>query len=240
MTTTGRGNAVMWGLVSRNVAELVTLPRKKRYEAQILTLQQAQKLLEVARGSRLEALLMVALTIGMRRGELLALHWDDVNFEEGTLYVRHTMNNITGLGYVVGEPKSWAGHRKIVLSDVTIEALRQHQKYQAQLREKAGEKWLDQGIVFCNTFGSFFNPSNMLVAFKQLLHEAGLPKVRFHDLRHSAATILAAARVDLKTIQERLGHSTIATTADIYSHALPKMQQEAASKIDDLFNHSST
>lgn len=232
-------NAVKWGLVSRNVAELVTLPRKKRYEAQILTLEQAQKLLEAARGSRLEALLIVALTTGMRRGELLALRWDDVDFENGLLYVRHTMNHITGLGYVVGEPKSWAGRRTIVLSEVTIKALRVHREQQEQSRALAGEKWLDQGIVFCNTVGNFLNPSNMLVTFRQLLHDAGLPKVRFHDLRHSAATILAAARVDLKTIQERLGHSTIATTADIYSHALPKLQQEAAEKIDEMFPPSS-
>jgi integrase len=196
--------------------------------------------LEVARGSRIEALLLVALTTGMRRGELLALRWEDVDFEEGTLYVRRTMNHITGLGYKEGEPKSRSGRRKIVLSDVTIEALREHQKQQKQARAKVGEKWVDHGIVFCNIYGSFFNPSAVLAMFKQLLRDADLPLMRFHDLRHSAATILAAARVDLKTIQERLGHSTIATTADIYSHVLPKMQQEAVGKIDSLFRSSSS
>ncbi len=231
-------NAVRWGLVARNVAKLVTLPHVERYEAQTLTMEQALKLLELARGSRIETLLLVALTTGMRRGELLALRWDDVDFEKGVLHVRRTMSHIPGMGYKEGEPKTKAGRRTIVLSSVTIEALKEHRFDQKQARIMAGEKWQERGIVFCNIYGGFFNPVKVLALFQRLLREAGLPHMRFHDLRHSAATILLEARVHLKMVQERLGHSSIATTADIYSHISPEMQQETVDKIDDLFRRS--
>jgi len=231
-------NAFKWGLIPRNVARLVSLPRIERYEAQTLTVGQALKLLGVARGSRIEALLLVALTTGMRRGELLALRWEDIDLEASILHVRRTVNPITGLGYKEGEPKSKAGRRKIVLSEVTIEALKEHRQGQEQVRARVGARWQEHGIVFCNKYGGFFNPTTVLNAFKKLLRDAGLPDIRIHDLRHSAATILAAARVDLKTIQERLGHSSIAITADIYSHVSADMQQEAAGKIDSLFRRS--
>ncbi len=231
-------NALRWGLVSQNVARLVTLPRIERYEGQVLTQAQVRKLLEVARGSRIEALLLVALTTGMRRGELLALRWSDVDFENGMLYVRRTVNRITGRGYVEGEPKSKASRRKLFLADVTVEALKKHWQYQEQLRIRVAEKWSDQGIVFSNTCGGFSEPCTVAKKLKKFLVDAGLPHMRFHDLRHSAATILLEARVDLKTVQERLGHSSMAITADIYSHVTSRMHEEAIGKIDDMFKHS--
>lgn len=231
-------NAVKWGLVSRNVTRLVTLPRVERYEAQTLTVEQALKLIEVARGSRLEALLLVALATGMRRGELLALRWNDIDFEKGAVDVQHTMSYIYGYGYKESEPKTRSSRRVIVLPEVAVEALKVHREYQGQARIKAGERWQEQGIVFCNIYGGFYNPSAVVAKFKALLKDAGLPDMRFHDLRHSAATILLMAGVHSKVVQERLGHSTILTTLNVYSHVLPSMQQDAADKIDDLFRHS--
>jgi integrase len=228
-------NAVKWGLVPRNVTKLVSLPHVERYDAQILTTDQAVKLLEVARGSRIEAMILIALTTGMRRGELLALHWDDVDFEKGMVYVRRTTSWITGYGYKESEPKTKAGRRKIVLAKVALEALKEHRVHQSEARSKASDKWCENGIIFCSVYGGFFNPAKVLEIFKQLLKDAGLPHMRFHDLRHSAATILLVAGVHPKVVQERLGHSTIAMTMDVYSHVLPSMQQEAAEKIDDMF-----
>ncbi len=228
-------NAVKWGLVARNVAKLTTLPRIERYEAQILTVEQAYKLLQVARGSRIEVLLLVALTTGMRRGELLALRWGDIDFEQCMLYVRRTVSPIVGAGYVEGDPKTKAGRRKIALPDVVIEALKEHRERQEKARIEAGEKWRDLGIVFCNLYGDFYDPGGMRRKFKKLLRDAGLPDMRFHDLRHSAAMVLAAAQVDLKTAQERLGHGSIATTADIYMQVTMKMQQEAVKKLNEFF-----
>jgi len=231
-------NAVKWELVGRNVAKRVTLPRIGRYEARTLTVEQATELLEVARGSRVEAALLVALTTGMRRGELLALRWGDIDFEKGLLHVRRSVNFVSGLGYKEGEPKTRASRRDIMLPDVTVEALKVHRALQERARIKMGKKWREQGIVFCNIYGGFFNPSRVTALFQGLLKKAGLPYMRFHDLRHSAATILRASGVDLKTIQELLGHSTIATTADIYSSVLPSERREAANKMDGFFKRS--
>ncbi len=136
------------------------------------------------------------------------------------------------------EPKTKASRRKIAPPAVVIEALQEHQERQKQARIEAGDKWQEQGIVFCNIYGGFFNPGHVWYLFKGLLRRAGLPDVRLHDLRHSVATVLIAAKVDLKTVQELLGHSSIAVTADIYAHVVPEMQQEIVEKMDDLFKRS--
>jgi len=231
-------DAVKQGLVARNVASLVSPPRFDRYEAQTLTVGQAERLLEVAHGSHLDALLILALTTGMRRGELLALRWDDVDFQQSLVSVHRTMTRVGGYGYVEGEPKTRSSRRRIVLPGVALEALKDHRERQAQVQLKVGETWQDKGLVFCDDSGGFFSPDVVLYRFGKLLSKVGLPHMRFHDLRHSAATILLVAGVHPKVVQERMGHSTIAMTLDVYSHVLPSMQQEAAGKIDDLFKHS--
>ena len=231
-------DAVKQGLVARNVATLVTPPRIDRYDAQTLTIEQAEKLLEAARGSRLDALLILALTTGMRRGELLALRWEDVDFNQSLVSVHRTMARVAGYGYVEGEPKTRSSRRRIVLPVVALEALREHRKCQEQTKMEAGDKWQDKELVFIDRYGGFFSPDMVLRRFGILLREVGLPHMRFHDLRHSAATMLLVAGVHPKVVQERLGHSTVAMTLDVYSHVLPSMQQEPAGKIDDLFSHS--
>lgn len=231
-------NAVKWGLVPRNVANLVTPPRVERYEAQTLTAEQVVKLLETAQESHIESLLIMAVTTGMRRGELLALHWDDVDFEKGVVYVRRTVNRINGYGMRETEPKTKSSRRRIVLPGIALEALKEHRLHQDQMRAKVGGKWREQRIVFSNRYGGFLLPERVGRLFHKLLIDAGLPDMRFHDLRHSAATILLVAGVHPKVVQERLGHSTVAMTMDIYSHVLPSMQQEVADKIDDMFRRS--
>jgi len=228
-------DALKQGFVGRNVSELIDLPPVERYEGQILTVEQAKKLLEVARGSRLDALLLLTLTTGMRRGELVALHWSDVDLEKGTLQVRHTLVRVGGKGLVEGEPKSKAGRRKIALADVVIEALKKHRVRQLEARIKMGDRWQEHGLIFPNIYGAYFNPDHVWRLFKKLLKQAGLPNVRFHDLRHSAATVLIAAGVPLKVVSELLGHSSVAITADIYAHVLPEMQQEVVRRMDDLY-----
>jgi integrase len=228
-------NAVKWGLVSRNVAKLVSLPRIGRYEAQTLTNEQAMKLLEIAKESRIETLLLMAITTGMRRGELLALHWEDIDFEMKIVTVHRTVARIIGKGYRETEPKTRTSRRRIVLPDVTLDALREHRENQEQDRLQATDQWYERGLVFSNVYGNYFNPVTLLRTYRDLLKKAGLPRIRFHDLRHSAATILMAAGVHPKIVQERMGHSTIAMTMDIYSHVMPSMQQEVAEMIDDLF-----
>jgi integrase len=227
-------DAVRWERLSRNVCDTVSLPKVTQHEIQPLTLEQAQKLLEAAKGHRLEGLLTVALATGMRRGEILALKWQDVNLEGKSLYVRHTVNRLTGLGYVETEPKTSKGARQVVLPEFLVDVFKQQRVCQNEARLKAGSTWQDRDLVFCNKYGGYLEPTKLLKKFRTLLVEASLPSIRFHDLRHSAATILLAMNVHPKVVQERLGHSRISMTMDIYSHVLPSMQQEAVDKLNDV------
>jgi len=168
---------------------------------------------------------------------LVALRWDDVDFEHGVVYVRRTLTRVVGHGYVETEPKTRTSRRKIILPHIALEALKAHQERQGQVRMQVGGKWNEQGIVFCNQYSGFYNPEKVDRHFQKLLKGVGLAYMRFHDLRYSAAIILLVAGVHPKVVQEQLGHSTIAMTMDIYSHLLPSMQQEAADKIDDMLSY---
>ena len=228
-------NAVKWNLIGRNVCDLVNPPIPKRHEIQPLTWEQAQRLLQTARDHKLEALLTVAITTGMRRGELLGLHWQDIDLKTGSLQVRRSVNRIGKHGLVVSEPKTAMSRRKITLPAFVVDILKQHRVRQQEMKEKALGLWRETDIVFCNLYGGYIEPSNLHEWFKKLLKSAELPNIRFHDLRHSAATILLSMGVHPKVVQELLGHSNISMTIDIYSHVLPSMQQEAMGKMDDLF-----
>jgi integrase len=228
-------NAVKWNLVARNVCDLVTPPVPQRHEIQTLTSDQVQQLLQAAQEHKLEALLTVAVATGMRRGELLGLHWQDIDFKTRSIYVRRTVSRIGKFGILESEPKTQQSRRKITLPAFVMDTLKQQQERQQEMRAKAGTQWRETGIVFCNIYGGYLETFNLHDAFKRLLEKAELPNIRFHDLRHSAATILLGMRVHPKIVQELLGHSNISMTMDIYSHVLPSMQLEAMNKLDDLF-----
>jgi integrase len=230
---------VQWGLVPRNVCDAVEPPHVKRYEIQPLNAEQIQQFLTAARGHRLEALFVLALAIGMRRGELLALKWRDINFATGTLQVRRILTHMPAKlndkgGYVEAEPKTEKSRRSITIAPFALEQLKQHRVRQVEEKLKAGPAWTDHDLVFSSTVGGHLHTSRILFAqFKQLLKEAGLPDIRFHDLRHSSATMLLSLGVHPKVVQEILGHCQISMTMDIYSHVLPTMQREAMSKLND-------
>lgn len=232
--------AVRWELVVQNVCKKVSPPRRVRREMKSLTPEQVQQLLEVARGHPQEALFILALSTGMRRGELLGLKWQDINFVEGTLQVRRVLSRVPtkmveqiGKRYIEAEPKTEKSRRSIALAAYTLEILKQHRERQLKIREAVGEAWEDHDYVFCSPNGKHLNPGhNTLVQLKLLLKKAGLPDIRFHDLRHSVATMLLSMGTHPKVVQELLGHSQISMTMDIYSHVLPTMQREAVSKLD--------
>jgi integrase len=235
----GLAHAVYLNLVSRNICDIArkSLPRQIRYETTILTKEQAQKLLEQARGQHLETLLIFAITTGMRRGELIALRWSDVHFEERYLHVSHSARHAgrAGYGLLINEPKTASGRRKIELSSFLIEVLTQHRASQQKARQRAEKAWQEHDLVFCDEHGGYLNPNRPLLWLKKLLKDAGLPPMRFHDLRHSAATFLLAMGVHIKVVQELLGHSNVTTTLNIYSHVLPSLQQDAMDKLSGLF-----
>jgi len=230
-------DAVKWNRIPYNVCDKVTQPRQVKYEHHPLTKEQAKQLLEAAKGSSLEAVLTLAVASGMRRGELLALRWHDINFEEGSLQVRRTVSRAGKYGIIENDPKTEQSKRKIMLPQFVLDVLKQYRLSQAEMRAKSGTAWQERDIVFSNERGGFTEATNLRVRFKKLLHEAGLPDIRFHDLRHSAATILLSMGVPVKVVQELLGHSTISMTMDRYGHVLPSMQREMRDKLDDWFGN---
>ena len=231
-------HAVSINLVSRNVSDVVNPPRLVKHERHPLTIEQAQKLLQHVQGHSLEGLITVALATGMRRGELLGLRWQDIHFDTKSLQIQRTISRQRKKGIVESEPKTSRGRRNIILPPFAIEALKQHHTRQLEARLKVGSAWEESNFVFCNGHGGFFEPSQLHMMFRNLLKEADLPQIRFHDLRHSAATMMLTMGVHPKVVQELLGHSSISLTLDTYSHVLPSMQQEAMDKLDALFGGS--
>lgn len=229
-------NAVRWGYISKNVCDLVEPPRIISREVTPLSLEQAQALLKSVRKHRLEVLLTMAVVTGMRRGELLALRWSNIDLERRTLLVLHTVDYIERQ-YVETEPKTTAGKRLIDLPSFLVEMLKQHRVKLLERQLKQGEAWSDLDLVFPGFHGRYFNPSYLLELFGKVLREAGIPHMHFHDLRHSAATILLSMGVNMKVVQALLGHSDIAITLGLYSHLLPSMQREIVEKWDDVFGH---
>ena len=226
--------AVKWDLVVRNVADLTTPPRDERHEFETLNPEEARSLLSAANGDRLEALYWLALTTGMRQGELLALRWRDLNIDAQSVQVRGTLTLREGR-YVVSEPKTPGSRRQVALGNQVVEALRLHRTRQAAERLAKGSTWIDKDLVFANEVGKAIEPSNLRRrSFFPLLEKAGLKRIRFHDLRHSAATLLLSEGIHPKIVSERLGHSRVSITLDLYSHVTPTMQQQAVEAMDRL------
>ncbi|HLI91594.1 MAG TPA: site-specific integrase [Ktedonobacteraceae bacterium] len=232
-------DAVKWGLVERNVVSLVTPPRVPRSEMRVLTAEQAQRFLTAASGNFLEALFVLAITTGAREGELLGLSWDDVNLQTGKMHIRRALGRQAKKGLVLVEPKTERSRRTIYLAPLAIDALKEHQLRQQHLKGFGEPGWNEYNLVFCNHFGKPFDPSSMVNDyFRPLLVKAGLPLIRFHDLRHTAATLMLQLEVHPKVVQEMLGHSSIGITLDTYSHAIPTMQIGAAGRLSDLLTRS--
>jgi integrase len=232
---TALGDAVRWKRLATNVCDAVKLPRLSQREVNPLDQEQAQRLLQAAQGNRLVYLLTVALTTGMRLGEILSLHWDDVDLEKRVLQVRSTVDYVPGRGRVESEPKTEAGKRQIVLPQMTVEALKLQRAHQLEARLKAGKTRQERGLVFANRNGGYFSRAMLYANFKKLLKEAGQPEMHFHDLRHSAATILLSMGVPANVVQEILGHANFGTTMNIYGHVLPSMQRDAIAELDGFF-----
>jgi integrase len=218
------------GLIPRNAAGPVRPPRPRREEIRPLDREQVRDLFEAARWDRLEALYVLAVTAGLRRGELQALKWEDVDLEAETLQVRRTLSEPKG-GYIFEAPKSGKG-RSIRLARKAMAALREHRKRQLEERMERGALWQDHGLVFPSGIGTPLLGGNLNRAFKATLQRAGLSELRFHDLRHTCATLLLRQGVNPKFVQELLGHADISLTLNVYSHVLPDMGDAAASAMD--------
>ncbi len=231
--------AVRWNLISRNVCDLVSPPHVEDFEIQPLTVEQIRKLLEVTKGHPSEALIKLAIATGLRRGELMALKWQDIDLTTGVLQVQRNLvrvpSKLPGKGFVESETKTKKSRRSVVVAPFALEALREHRSRQLHALAAAGPLWQYNNYVFCTAIGTHIHPTrDMADPLDELLEKAGLPHIRFHDLRHTAATLLMSQGVHPKVVQEFLGHSTITMTMDIYSHVLPTMQQDAITKMNDV------
>jgi integrase len=215
-----------WGLVAFNVAEVVKLAPSDKREIKPLTVTQVKRLFEVLEGDRLYCFYVLAALGGFRRGELLGLQISDVNLEDGIVQVRHNLVSVRGKGLILGEPKSDASRRPIVLPEFALNALKNHM---------ANHKGKSE-YVFCTGNGTPFSPRNMIRHFKAALNRAGLPpETRIHDLRHAFISWLLAKGTPPKDVQMIAGHSSFSVTMDIYGHLMPGAQKEAAKTIDSLF-----
>ncbi len=171
----------------------------------------------------------------MREGELLALRWQDINFEDRSLQVKRAVSYLKEYGYVESEPKTAKSRRMIKLPVFVVDILTRHQLQQEEQRREVGSAWIEKGLVFTNAQGYYYSSSTLRKVFRRFLISNGLPHMCFHDLRHSAATILLAMKVHPKVVQEILGHSQITMTLDVYSHALPSMQEDVTKQWDNEF-----
>jgi integrase len=226
--------AVSDGLIQRNATKGVKVPHTTREEIRPLTPEQARALLEAARGDRYEALYVLALHTGLRQGELLSLKWEDVELEDAVIRVKRTLTRVGGK-VTLGPPKTNESRRSVGLTPKAVEALRDHLSRQLEERKEMSSLYCPDNLVFANESGGIINPSNLRNRFfARLLQHARLSKIRFHDLRHTCATLLLSRNVNPKIVSEMLGHSSISITLDTYSHVLPNMQENAVTALNDI------
>ncbi|MFJ3528093.1 tyrosine-type recombinase/integrase [Streptomyces sp. NPDC090132] len=215
--------------VARNVKTTTHQPRRFRP----LTAAEARQFLDAARADRLHALYELALRTGLRKGELLGLHWEDLDLTTGTASIRHSLQRTRTGGLTHLPTKTRASERRIALPTECIHSLKKHQEQQNREQGEAGVRWKDSGLVFSTPTGRPLDPANLTRRFRSFLNRAGLRRIRFHDLRHSTATLLLEQGVDLVVIKELLGHAHIGVTAGVYAHVRLRLQRQA---IDTLSN----
>jgi len=240
--------AVRWGILARNPAVQVEPPRRRRDRPTVWDEEQVRLFLkEAKRNSPHYALYLTAVVTGMRQGELLALRWEDVNVKIGSVTVRRSMYRLGGR-IVEKEPKSASSVRTVPLPPVCLKVLRKLREGQLRMRRLLGvcpdgircrkaacPRWHDTALVFCQPNGKPLHAHNVVRRdFRRVIERAGLPRIRFHDLRHVHASFLLSQGVNPRVVQERLGHSTAAFTLQTYAHVLPQGQREAVQAAEKL------
>ena len=230
--------AVKWGLLSRNPADAADPPPARRGEMQTWDEDGLARFLEAAKDSPYYALFHTALFTGMRRSELLGLKWNDVDFIMSQIYVSRSLHHLKDGSYVFTQPKSDRSRRTIALSPFTILVLKEHWEKQKLERDMLGTPLTDDDLVFSNLEGKPLRPNTVTRAWTTLAAHAGLKVIRFHDARHTHASLMLKQGIHPKIVQERLGHASIQMTLDTYSHVAPGLQEAAAQRFDEIVNHS--
>jgi integrase len=225
------------GVIRRNVAEDVDAPARTRLDGtdKAFTLPQINRLLAAMYGHRHEALWRILLATGLRFGEAAALRWEDVDLDRRTLAVRRSLTRIPG-GYAFTQPKTARGRRIIPLPAAAAETLRAHHERLELQRMWEARRWEPLDLVFPNTVGNPMREPAVLAAFHRVLEQAGLPRHRLHDLRHTYATRLFANNAHVRAVQELMGHSRSDMTLEIYTSSVPDVLRDAADRLDSLFS----
>jgi len=232
--------AVKENLVARNVNEGTELPSMARREVGYLEAEQVERFLEAIQGDRYYAAYLLELATGLRRGELLALRWQDVDFTKSTVTVRQSLVRVrtdegpTRTKLEFQEPKTERSKGSVPVPQDVMRELKAHRKRQLEERLFFGPRYRDQDLVFCLPDGRPLDPRNFTRRYEWLLARAGLPKRCFHALRHTVATLLLEAGEDLKVVQEILRHTKLQTTADIYASVTEKLKRRASDKIGEI------
>lgn len=229
--------ALKWRLVTFNAAADAAPVRVEKKDVPVLTPDDATALVAAIKGDPLEALYISALASGLRQGELLGMRWSDVNFDSETFAVRHQLQRVAGK-WQLTEPKSSKARRTLAVDPMVIDALRAHKVRQIEQRLVAGSRWQETipDLVFRNSVGNPLDASTVTHRFQRSLRQAGLPRMRFHDLRHGAASLLLSQGVDLRTIMDQLGHSQISLTMNTYAHVAPALQRDAAKRLGAILS----
>ena len=231
--------AVKEGLVGYNPMDAIERPKVETKRYDILTEEQARIFRIASKGHPLEALFVLALTTSMRKGEILGLMWTDVDWEKSTLRVERQLQPVSFKTGALVPTKTKAGRRTLLIGPQTIALLKEHREKQALQRAVAGDRWQEHGMIFTTSIGTYIDQTKVSRAFKQVLREAGLPEIRFHDLRHTSISILLENGTTVNTVQSRAGHSKASVTTDIYGHTLARSQQEAARLIEQIIDPAS-
>lgn len=227
--------AVEWGLLSRNSADAVSPPRVQRAEMQTWSEDDITCFLEAATDSPYYALFYTALFTGMRRSELLALRWQDVDFILSQVYVSRSLHVLKGSKVVFRSPKTAKGRRSIALPPSSVLLLKEHHESQKLERAMLGIPLTDDDLVFAHFDGKPLLPNTVTHAWIKLVRHVGLKPIRLHDARHSHASLMLRQGTHPKIVQERLGHASIQITLDTYSHVAPGLQEAAATRFDEAF-----
>jgi len=227
-------HALSLGIIPRNPSDATFRPKKVYKEMKFYTEEQAAQLLMAVEGTRLDALYQVILSTGMRQSEILALKWSDLDWKNKTITIRRQLvrNAKTKAEYFT-DVKTNAGMRTITLGEFTIQKLRNHVNLQEEERiHPLREQWIENDLIFPSIVGTPMNQSNLYTNFKKIIREAGLPEIRFHDLRHTAATIMLNHGIPPMVVSKRLGHSKVTITQDTYGHFIPELHGDMADDMD--------
>ena len=221
-------------LIPRNVANMVKIPKQKKYIANFLIEEEINTLLEIFKDTQIYIPVLLAVGVGLRRGEVLALKWSNINFETKTIVISENLIPTKG-GSIFTTPKTDASKREIVVSEFIINELKKLKEKQDKNKKLLGNAYINNNLVCCYDNGNIFRPGSFSHLFADILKRNSFRHIRFHDLRHTNATLMLKSNISPKVASARLGHSKTRTTLDIYAHVVKEMQEEAAQKLNTYF-----